>query len=69
MTPLELVVSKLEEHGCNPRGNGNKFEFRCPLHDDRHASAGPTVGADGGSCFFAKSAAGSGPRTSSRTSA
>ena len=43
MSPLELLRSRLDDHGCNPRGNGDTIEFCCPLHDDRRASAGATL--------------------------
>ena len=43
MSPLELLRSRLEDHGCNPRGNGDRIDFCCPLHDDRRASAGATL--------------------------
>ena len=47
MSAWERFVAALDEHDCNPRGTGDKLEFRCPLHDDRHASASATVGSDG----------------------
>ena len=43
MSPLELLRSRLEDHGCKPRGNGDTIEFCCPLHNDRRASAGATL--------------------------
>lgn len=44
MTPLELVVSKLEQHGC--RGKGSSWQ--CPNHEDRHESLSIGEGKDGG---------------------
>ena len=32
--PLERVVVALERHGCQPRRRGNRYEARCPTHDD-----------------------------------
>jgi hypothetical protein len=46
MSPWERVLGALEAHDCNPRGSGDKREFQCPLHSDRHASASAKV-ADG----------------------
>lgn len=54
MKPLELVRERLEQHGCNPRGNGDKFEFCCrrPATGDRRASAGASLGTDGRVLIF-----------------
>lgn len=43
MTPLELVVSKLEAHGS--RGKGSAWQ--CPAHEDRAASLSVAEGRDG----------------------
>lgn len=43
MTPLELVVSKLEQHGC--RGKGSSWQ--CPNHEDQHESLSVGEGKDG----------------------
>ena len=50
MTPLELVVSKLEEHGCKGKGSS----WQCPAHEDRTASLSVGEGKDGNAvllCF------------------
>jgi 5S rRNA maturation endonuclease (ribonuclease M5) len=49
MSAWDQFVAALDEHGCTPRGTGDKMEFRCPLpeHDDHHASASATIGSDG----------------------
>jgi len=48
VTPLELVVSKLEAHGCGPRSNGaGSATSRCPAHEDRRASLSVSEGKDG----------------------
>lgn len=43
MTPLELVVSRLEAHGC--RGKGSSWQ--CPNHEDQHESLSIGDGKDG----------------------
>ena len=40
---LELVRSRLEGCGCNPRGE-NRIESRCPAHEDRDPSLSVSVG-------------------------
>lgn len=50
MTPLELVVSRLEAKGC--RGKGSSWQ--CPAHEDRNASLSVGEGKDGAAvllCF------------------
>jgi putative DNA primase/helicase len=47
MNPLELVRTRLEQHGCSPRGNGDKFECQCPVHDDRTPSLTVGLGGEG----------------------
>lgn len=44
MTPLELVVSRLEAHGCRGRGSS----WQCPAHEDQHESLSIGGGKDGG---------------------
>ena len=44
--PLELVRERLREHDCRP-GDGDRFNCRCPAHDDRSPSLSVGVGADG----------------------
>lgn len=43
MTPLELVVSRLEQHGCKGRGSS----WQCPSHEDQHESLSVGDGKDG----------------------
>jgi putative DNA primase/helicase len=49
VTPLEQVRIRLEAHGCDPRGSGDKLEAKCPCpaHGDRRASLSVGVGQDG----------------------
>jgi putative DNA primase/helicase len=47
MTPVDLVVQRLSEHGCNPRRNGGGWSARCPAHDDHQPSLSVSEGADG----------------------
>ncbi len=44
--PLELVRSALRERECGAC-NGNRFDCRCPSHEDRNPSLSVAVGADG----------------------
>ena len=44
--PLERVRDALREHDCRP-GDGDRFNCRCPAHDDRSPSLSVAVGADG----------------------
>jgi putative DNA primase/helicase len=46
VTPLELFRACLAERGCNP-GGGDRFQARCPAHDDRVASLSVGLGEDG----------------------
>jgi hypothetical protein len=46
LSPVELVVERLREHGCNPRRSGTRWSARCPAHDDRVASLSVGEGAD-----------------------
>ncbi len=52
MRPIEILRDRLEQHGCDPRGPDDKFEFRCPVHDDQRASAGATIGTSGDVVLF-----------------
>lgn len=47
LAPLECVRERLEQHDCHPRGDQERFEARCPAHDDRAPSLSVAVGADG----------------------
>jgi len=47
MSPHELVRVRLEQRDCNPRGTDQKFDARCPAHEDRVASLSVGLGADG----------------------
>lgn len=46
--PVELVVARLSDRGCNPRPRADdKWEARCPAHDDRSPSLTVAAGGDG----------------------
>jgi hypothetical protein len=48
MTPLELVVSKLQAAGCDPSETGiNAYESRCPVHRGKRKNLSVGVGAGG----------------------
>jgi putative DNA primase/helicase len=47
VTPLEQVRERLERADCNPRGAGEKFEARCPAHQDRNPSLSVGLGREG----------------------
>lgn len=47
MQPLELVRSRLEDAGCNPRGPEHKLTALCPAHEDRSPSLSCSEGDDG----------------------
>jgi len=47
MTPIEKVVAALEQHGCDPKQNGNGWSARCPAHDDKRPSLCISEGDDG----------------------
>lgn len=38
--PIQLIRTRLDANGCQPRGPVEKFSARCPAHDDRQASLG-----------------------------
>jgi Protein of unknown function (DUF3631) len=44
--PIELVIARLEEHGCNPRRSGAGWSARCPSHDDTKPSLSVKEGDD-----------------------
>jgi hypothetical protein len=46
MNPHALIRSRLEQRSCNPRGTSDKFEARCPAHDDRRASLSVGCGSE-----------------------
>jgi hypothetical protein len=46
VTGLELVRARLDQRDCRP-GSGDRFEARCPVHDDRRASLSVALGKDG----------------------
>jgi len=43
VTPVELVLEKLEEKGCRGRGTS----WQCPAHEDRRPSLSVREGQDG----------------------
>ncbi len=45
--PIQLVLARLTENGCDPRPNGNGWQPRSPLREDRHSSLSIGVGDDG----------------------
>ena len=46
-TPIDRVVAALQSAGCDPRQRGDKWEARCPAHDDHTPSLSIATGADG----------------------
>ena len=40
---LQRLHDAAGQHDGNPTKRGDGFEFRCPCHDDRKASAGASV--------------------------
>ena len=42
-----MIRSRLADRSCCPRGGEEKFEARCPAHDDARASLSVSVGKDG----------------------
>ncbi|MGZ8216900.1 hypothetical protein [Methylomagnum sp.] len=44
--PIDIILPRLEGHGLRQRGP-DKWVFRCPVHDDRTASAGLREMPDG----------------------
>src|SRR5271157_1995400 len=48
MTPLDMVVSKLQAAGCVPSPKGtNAYESRCPVHHGKRKNLSVAVGEDG----------------------
>ena len=47
MSALDLVLDRLRERDCRPRGSGRQWSACCPGHDDRNPSLSVTEGADG----------------------
>lgn len=51
MTPVDLVLARLEEHDCKPKRNGDGWSFRCPCgrhkRGDRKPSGRLGEGDDG----------------------
>jgi hypothetical protein len=48
MTPLDLIVSKLQAAGCDPKPQGTDlYEARCPVHRGRRRNLSVTVGTGG----------------------
>src|SRR5512135_1344286 len=48
--PVELVLSRLREHGCNPRQSRSKpgqWSAKCPAHGDKRASLSLGTGDEG----------------------
>ncbi len=45
--PLSLVLDRLEQLDCRPRGWGRKWSARCPAHTDRRPSLSIAEGVDG----------------------
>jgi hypothetical protein len=46
-SPIQRVISRLQELQCDPRKAGSEWEARCPAHDDRKPSLGVNEGDDG----------------------
>jgi hypothetical protein len=44
--PIDRVRHALEARGCAPRGGAQKFEARCPVHDDHRRSLSVGIGDD-----------------------
>lgn len=52
--PVELVLARLREKGCDPRTSGDGFTARCPAHEDKNPSFQLRRGDNGGAvvkCF------------------
>jgi hypothetical protein len=47
MTPTDLVLSALRDHGLEPRKSGEGWCSRCPAHDDQNPSLSIHTGDDG----------------------
>lgn len=47
MTPIDVVLAALENHGCRPRQSGGGWSARCPAHADRNPSLSISEGVDG----------------------
>lgn len=45
--PVDLVLQRLREAGCDPKKNGNGWKAQCPAHDDRAPSLSLATGDDG----------------------
>jgi len=45
--PIDRVVAALESAGCDPRQRGDRWEARCPAHDDHTPSLSIATGNDG----------------------
>jgi 5S rRNA maturation endonuclease (ribonuclease M5) len=45
--PVELVLTRLEALGCDPRQSGDGWKFKCPAHDDHNPSGWLGLGHDG----------------------
>ena len=64
--PVELVVSRLRERGCNPRPSGSRpgqWSAKCPAHDDRKPSLSLGTGDDGRALLSCKKGCGIGAIT------
>lgn len=46
MTPVELVLARLEAAGSVPRRSGSSWQAKCPAHPDRDPSLSVSEGAD-----------------------
>src|ERR1035437_10386411 len=46
-TPVDRVVAALQSAVCDPRQRGDKWEARCPAHDDHTPSLSIATGNDG----------------------
>jgi hypothetical protein len=48
MNPIDLVINRLRDHGCNPRENGTgQWKSRCPAHDGKSSNLSVTEDEDG----------------------
>ena len=45
--PVDRVLERLAERGCNPKRVGDGWSARCPAHDDHNPSLSVAEGADG----------------------
>ena len=47
VTPVERVLTALEENGCEPKTAGKAWSARCPAHPDQRPSLSIDIGDDG----------------------